>query len=81
MPKFTLAIVEKVHPDGKIEGGWIQNHIGTLDTAIAWARHTEEVNSNKIDVAVINEIAATMPFSDFPPATRLDVRRIGNATN
>lgn len=42
--------------NGRIKGSWIQDHIGTLETASAAARRTEAVNSNRISVAVVKAI-------------------------
>lgn len=35
----------------RVDGNWIQDHIGTLESATEMARKTEQANSNKIVVA------------------------------
>lgn len=54
---FSLITVETRHPNGKVSGHWLQGQCGkTLEQAKEHARKTMEINSNKIDVAVIREI-------------------------
>jgi hypothetical protein len=58
--KFSLInIVESSGP--LISGSWLQNHVGTLASAIEAARATEAANSNKIEVAVVAELSSTTP--------------------
>lgn len=45
--------------DGLVSGYWLQDHIGTVETAKKVAGATEEVNSNKIDVAVVEQLYDT----------------------
>jgi hypothetical protein len=54
---------------------WIQNHIGTLETATAAAIATEKANSNKIDVGVMEQTAEIMPYL-VPNVRRLDCQRV-----
>ena len=51
MSIFSLINVRK-SKKGFIEGSWLQDHIGTLESAIERAIQTESINSNKIDIAV-----------------------------
>jgi len=55
--KFSLIGVQKRNSNGTIDGNWIQNHVGTLESAIQTATATEAVNGNKIDIAVVDEVA------------------------
>lgn len=61
MSKFSLITVSS-EKDGFITGYWIQDHVGTLETAKAAAIATEKVNSNKIDVAVVEQVSTTVPL-------------------
>ena len=62
MEKFSLINVIKEH-DGLVDGGWLQNHIGTLETAQEKARRTNEVNGNKLDIAIVAEVHTPVPGS------------------
>ena len=53
--KFSLINI--VESSGLLVGGyWIEDHIGSLSSAIEAARATEAVNSHKITVAVVAEL-------------------------
>ncbi len=69
--RFSLINVHS-EADGIISGNWIQDHIGTLETAKVIARKTEEINSNKITVAVISEVSYAYPSAWFTNMKRLD---------
>lgn len=70
--KFSLVNVEK--QEGKfVDGTWMQNHIGTLETATGKARATEKANSNRITVAVVEDLNYGMPnYSYRKNLVRLD---------
>lgn len=70
--KFSLVTVSK--QDGPtFSGYWVQNHVGTIETASAKARRTEEVNGHKITVGVVAELASVTPMLDYHERlTRLD---------
>lgn len=54
---FSLILVAERHSNGTVSGTWLQGQCGkTLEQAQEHARKTMEVNSNKIDVAVVREI-------------------------
>lgn len=59
--KFSLVNVILKHDDGKISGFWIQNHVGTLESAKIVAKSIEAANSNRIEVAVVEEIPSSYP--------------------
>lgn len=70
--KFSLVTVSQRTGD-TFSGYWLQNHVGTLETATAKARRTEEVNGHKITVGVIAEVASVVPMLDYHERlTRLD---------
>lgn len=71
--KFSLINV--VESSGtRVSGTWVQNHVGTLDSAREVARATEVVNSNKIMVAVVLEVSSTAPALGFyANLPRLDI--------
>ncbi len=54
--KFSLINVDSVSPDGTVCGSWLQDHIGTLETAEGAARRVAAANGNRIDVAVTDEV-------------------------
>lgn len=61
--KFSLVTVSEQTGD-TFSGYWVQNHVGTIETAAAKARRTEEVNGHKITVAVVAEVASVVPMLD-----------------
>lgn len=69
--RFTLIGVDR-QKGGFVDGTWIQNFTGTLEEATQWARDTEEANSNRISVAVIEDMYYT-PFQNVCGAKRLDL--------
>jgi hypothetical protein len=62
--KFSLINVDK-ESNGLINGTWLQNHTGTLETAIKKAKETEKVNSNRITVAVVDEVIGVCPIGEL----------------
>ena len=44
------------------DGYWIQNHIGDIDSAIKLADDTNKVNSNKLNIYVIDEVPSSVPI-------------------
>jgi hypothetical protein len=62
--KFSLINVQKKTGD-IVEGHWIQNHVGTLETAKTAAQQTEAANSNRITVAVVAELPSPVPWLDY----------------
>jgi len=71
--KFSLVVVEASRGE-TVTGNWLQGHIGTLESAIESAQRTEIVNSNKIDVAVVNEVATGSLYHEN--LKRLDKQRV-----
>lgn len=71
--KFSLITIHE-EKNGLVSGNWVQNHIGTLETASAAARATEAANSNRIRVAIIEELNSVVPMlSYWSGYVRLDV--------
>ena len=64
MSKFSLINVMK-EEDGLVSGYWLQDHVGTLETAKVAASETAKANSNKIDVAVVEQLYNTAPMLDY----------------
>lgn len=58
--KFSLIQVYK-EIDKLEDGVWIQDHIGTLDTAVKVANETEKANGNRIEVAVVEKVHSSSP--------------------
>lgn len=70
--KYSLIQVEREY-DGMVDGVWLQNHTGTMDSAAEEARATEKANSNRIKVAVVEDLGYSEPNYSFRTALkRLD---------
>jgi len=71
--KFSLISI--IEQSGLLVSGyWLQDHFGSLASAIQAAHDTEAANSNKIDVAVVEELSSTTPSLGYwTNLTRLDV--------
>ena len=73
--KYSLINVAGIQY-GKIYGYWVVNHVGTLDSATELAIATEKVNSNKLDIAVVDEVTGPCPNLDTHYfLNRLDIQR------
>lgn len=71
--KFSLINIQK-QSGPLVSGSWLQDHLGSLASAITAARATEAANHNKIDVAVVAELSSTTPaLSYWRDLVRLDV--------
>ena len=51
--------------DGKVDGNWMQDCIGTLDDALDRAARAKEVNGGRIDVAVTEPINSPVPMLSY----------------
>ena len=71
--KFSLINI--IEQSGLLVSGyWLQDHIGSLASAIQAAHDTEAANSNKIDIAVVEELSSTTPALGYwTNLTRLDI--------
>jgi len=58
--KFSLIIINK-EVDGIVAGHWIQDHIGTIETATNLANETSELNRGQ-NIAVVEQINSTTPM-------------------
>ena len=58
--KFSLVQVYKDNGN-TVDGVWLQNHIGTVETAEQVARDTESANSGRISVAVVEDLSHIVP--------------------
>lgn len=61
---FSLLTVSEQR-DNKVSGNWLQDHIGTLDSAEKRARETNAVNSNRLTIAVVPQINSPVPMYDY----------------
>lgn len=50
--KFSLVQICEKKENGTISGWWVQDHHGTLETALVKAKATEEVNSCRLKIPV-----------------------------
>jgi hypothetical protein len=65
--KFSL--INGIEQSGPLVSGyWLQDHIGSLSSAIEAARATEAANHNKIDVAVVAAISSPRAILLVGPA-------------
>jgi hypothetical protein len=62
--KFSLINVTQDN-FGYVSGYWIQDHIGTLESANALKIATNAVNSNKLDIAIIEQVNSVTPMLGF----------------
>ena len=58
--KFSLVQVYKDNGN-TVDGVWIQDHIGTVESAEQAARDTESANSGRISVAVVEDLSHIVP--------------------
>ena len=57
-----------------VDGVWLQDHTGTIDSAAEAARATEHANGDRISVAVVDDLGYSEPDYSFRTALkRLDV--------
>ena len=69
--KFSLINVIREY-DGMVDGFWLQNHTGTLESDTEKSRATEQANSNRITVAVVEKLSYTPAHSLRKELKRLD---------
>jgi len=63
MSKFSLMTVSKENDEG-VTGYWIQDHIGTIESATTLANATSKINSNQ-KIAVVEPINSTTPILGY----------------
>lgn len=63
--QFSLLNVTATHPDGTVDGYWLQDHIGSYQGALEKATRTAAVNSNRVTVAVVERIPCATPGLGF----------------
>ncbi len=63
MAKFSIITIQKEY-DGLVDGNWVQNHIGTLESAKIVADNTSKVNSGA-PYAVIDELNTPVPILSY----------------
>jgi len=61
----SLIIVMKEHPNGTVDGYWIQDHIGTVKEATMRAKAVNEVNSNQLNIAITEKVNSTTPALNY----------------
>lgn len=70
---FSLIVVSN-SSNGKVSGSYLQSKFGTLESVSKFARDTESVNSNAIDVAVVAGMPGYFPIGNLVyEASRLDI--------
>ncbi len=56
--RYSLINVQK-EQDGIVDGNWLQDYTGDLKDAVICARETEKLNSNRIDIAVVEAVTGS----------------------
>jgi hypothetical protein len=75
--KFSLIVVDKTRNNGHVDGSWVQDHVGTVESATRLAIDTEKVNGNKVDIAVVNQLYGDLHGDPYRiDLKRLDLQRI-----
>lgn len=59
--KFSIVTVIKDRGNGIIDGVWMQNHVGSIESAIEKAKSTEKANGNRIKIAVVDDLNFSEP--------------------
>ena len=67
---FSLLNVASTNPDGTVNGYWVQDHLGTYESALEKARQTSALNSGH-HVAVVERIDHPNPMLEFWSNRRL----------
>lgn len=62
---FSLLTVHTTNPDGTVNGTWLQDHIGTPESARERAAQTEQANSHRITVAVVEALRHPAPALEY----------------
>ena len=58
--EYSLVQVVREY-NGLVDGVWLQNYFGTIDTATEAAHATQQSNSNRITVAVVHNLNYSCP--------------------
>ena len=72
MTRFSLINVTSENDKG-VSGSWVQDHIGTLETAQQRARQVEAANNNQITVCITEPVPGVNPALAFFQ----DLKRLG----
>jgi len=56
--KFSLIQIYK-ETNELVDGVWIQDHTGNLDSALKLANDTEKANGNRIKIAIVEQIGSS----------------------
>lgn len=72
--KFSLINVVETNGN-KIGGYWLQNHIGTIDSAKELAKEINKVNSNRLNIEIVYELPHTNPALHYIRTEKIEVRK------
>ena len=59
--RYSLINIYNVQENGRIDGVWMQDFIGSFEEAVQCARETEAANSYKISIAVVGKLNCSTP--------------------
>lgn len=62
--RYSLIIVTK-RIDNKVSGHWMVNHTGTLSSAKQLAVDTNKINSNALDIAIVEEVSSVVTMLEY----------------
>ena len=60
----SILTIYRTHPDGTVDGGWVQDRTGSLASALQLAAETSAVNSG-MALAVVPHVGFAQPGDCF----------------
>lgn len=64
MAKYSLIQVQE-RKNGRVSGYWIQDCVGTIEEAFERKEDTEKANSNRIEIAIVEQLTNGCPRWDY----------------
>lgn len=62
--KFSIIQIHEELEDGRINGTWVQDHHGTLETALIKAKSIEKLNSARLVIPVAGSYYIKMAVTE-----------------
>lgn len=63
MKQMKLSIIQvKREEGGLVDGYWLQDYVGTLESALVEAQGHEQANGEKIKTAIVSQVTTTTPL-------------------
>lgn len=70
MRTYSLLTIHRTNPDSTVDGGWLQDHVGTLASARVRADATSALNHDT-PIAVVAQVGFCGPADVFHAQPRL----------